>query len=39
MDNFVDPREETFVPGRMILDKILLSNELVKWYGRKGISP
>ncbi|XP_015159266.1 uncharacterized protein [Solanum tuberosum] len=34
-----DPSQAVFVPGRVIMDNILLSDELVKGYGRKGISP
>lgn len=39
MDALVDTSQATFVPGRVITDNILLSHELVKGYGRKGISP
>ncbi|KAH0714811.1 hypothetical protein KY284_007716 [Solanum tuberosum] len=39
MNYLVDPGQAAFVPGRMLTDNVLLSNELVKGYGRKGISP
>lgn len=39
MDFLVDPSQAAFVPGRMLNDNVILSHELVKGYGRKGISP
>ncbi|KAH0685683.1 hypothetical protein KY290_017200 [Solanum tuberosum] len=39
MDFLVDPSQATFVPGRMLTDNVILSHELIKGYGRKGISP
>lgn len=39
MNYLVDPGQAAFVPGRMLIDNVLLSHELVKVYGRKGISP
>ncbi|KAH0714848.1 hypothetical protein KY284_007753 [Solanum tuberosum] len=34
MDTLIDPSQAAFVPGRVIVDNILLSHELVKGYGR-----
>ncbi|KAH0722784.1 hypothetical protein KY290_005436 [Solanum tuberosum] len=39
MNYLVDPGQAAFVPGRMLTNNVLLSHELVKGYGRKGISP
>lgn len=39
MDLLVENTQTAFVPGRLINDIIILSHELVKGYGRKGISP
>ncbi|XP_049352687.1 uncharacterized protein LOC125817181 [Solanum verrucosum] len=39
MDYLVDNSPAAFVPGRIIQDNILLTHELVKGYGRKGILP
>lgn len=35
----VDPSQSGFIPDRQILDNTLLATELVKGYGRKGLSP
>nr|XP_016500683.1 PREDICTED: uncharacterized protein LOC107819114 [Nicotiana tabacum] len=39
MDSLIDESQEVFVPGKVITDNIILSYELVKGYGRKGVSP
>lgn len=39
MDALIDNSQSTFVSGRVITDNIILSHELVKYYGRKGVSP
>lgn len=38
MDALVDKSQNTFVPGRLLVDNIIMSHELIKGYGRKGIS-
>nr|XP_009629730.1 uncharacterized protein LOC104119842 [Nicotiana tomentosiformis] len=39
MDSLIDVSQAVFVPGRIISDNIILRHELVKGYGRKGITP
>lgn len=39
MDLLVDYSQTAFIPGRMLAGNVLLSHELVKGYGRKGVSP
>ncbi|KAH0725213.1 hypothetical protein KY284_001078 [Solanum tuberosum] len=39
MEYLEDSSQATFVLGRVLIDKVLIIHELVKGYGRKGISP
>lgn len=39
MNILIDNNQSTFVLGRGIMDNIVLSYELIKHYGRKGVSP
>ncbi|XP_019223812.1 PREDICTED: uncharacterized protein LOC109205556 [Nicotiana attenuata] len=39
MNILVDESQAAFVPGRGLIDNVLLSHELIKSYGRRGISP
>ncbi|XP_015166936.1 uncharacterized protein [Solanum tuberosum] len=38
METLVDPNQSAFVPGRALNDNVILSHELIKGYGRQGIS-
>jgi len=38
-DSIVSESQYAFIKGRVIFDNIILSHELVKSYGRKGVSP
>lgn len=35
----VDPSQSGFIPHRQILDNVMLASDLLKGYGRKGLSP
>ncbi|WMV07308.1 hypothetical protein MTR67_000693 [Solanum verrucosum] len=35
----VSPAQTAFIEGRSIIDNIMFSHELLKWYSRKGLSP
>lgn len=37
--DIVNPAQSGFIPGRQIVDNILLASELIKGYRRKGLSP
>lgn len=37
--SLIDPRQDAFVPERVIHDNIILSHELVKGYTGKRVSP
>lgn len=39
MKYFIDPSQAAFVPRRMLTDNVILSYELIKDFGRIGISP
>lgn len=39
LDYLIDPSQTAFAPGRMLQDNVIHSHELVKGYGKKGISP
>ncbi|KAH0724551.1 hypothetical protein KY284_000416 [Solanum tuberosum] len=35
----VRPAQTAFIEGKSIIDNIMFSHELLKWYSRKGLSP
>lgn len=37
--NVIDQAQSGFIPGRKILDNVLLGSEIIKGYGRKNLSP
>lgn len=36
--DIVNPAQSGFIPGRQILDNVLLASELIKGYGKKELS-
>lgn len=39
MGDIFDASQSGFIPGRQILDTVMLASKLVKGYGRRGITP
>ncbi|KAH0724770.1 hypothetical protein KY284_000635 [Solanum tuberosum] len=39
IDHVVSPAQSAFIEGRSIIDNVLISHEILKWYSRKGLSP
>lgn len=39
IDELIDKNKSALVPGRLINDNLILSNKLIKGYGRKRVSP
>lgn len=37
--DIVNPAQSGFILGRQIIDNVLLASDLIKGYGRKGLSP
>lgn len=37
--DLIDPAQSGFILGRQLVDNVMLASELVKGYGRKGLSP
>lgn len=39
MNTIIIPSQSAFIEGRSIIDNVIFSHELLKWYTRKGLSP